>query len=109
MLRDQRFHARPFFVSIPDVDSNQNHSVCGLFQTINELAEILVLRQQDATFRKGGLQDFIIRDARLSFRYVGDVVAGDPETGHDACVAALIGKKFHEFTRYRKAICSSAR
>ena len=34
---------------------------------------------------------------------------GGPETGHDARVAAFIGKKFHRFTRYPKAICSSAR
>ena len=109
MFRDQCVHPRPFPVSLADVDANQNHSVGELHQTINELPEILVLRQQDASFRKGGLQDFIIRDACLSFRHIGDIVAGSPETGHDARVAALIGKKFHGFTRYPKAICSSAR
>jgi len=92
MLSDQRFHARPFSVSVQDVDADQNHAIGGFLQTVNELPEILVLRQQDATFAKGGLQDFIIGDACLLFEHVGDIVAGSPETGHDARITALIGK-----------------
>lgn len=109
MLRDQRFHARPFSVSLSYINANQNHSQGWFLQTVNEFTEILVFRQQNATFRKGNLQDFIVGDAGPSFRHINDVVTGSPKAGYNARVAALIGKKFHGFTRYPKAICSSAR
>lgn len=96
-------------MSLPDVYADQNHAVGRFFQSVNELSEILVLRQQDAAFTKGSLQDFIIGDACLLFGHIEDIVTGRPETGHDARVTALIGKKFHVSTRYPKAICSSAR
>lgn len=96
-------------MSFPDISANQNYSTGRLIQTINEFPEILVLRQQDATFNKGGLQNFIIRDACLSFKQISDVVTVSPEAGNDAGIAALLGKKSHCFTIYPKAISSSAR
>jgi len=109
MLSEQSFQARPFSLSFLYVDADQNHPISRLFQTISELPKILVLRQQDASFRKGHLQDLIVGDARLSFRHINDVVTGSPKTGHDPRIATLVGKEFHGFTRYPKAICSSAR
>ena len=109
MFLDQRFQARPFLTSFLDINANQNYSTGRLLQTINEFPEILVLRQQDATVNKGVLQNFIIRDACLSFKYISDIVTISPEAGDDAGIAALIGKKFHFFITYPKAICSSAR
>jgi hypothetical protein len=58
---------------------------------------------------KGGLQYFIIGYACQSFRHISDIVTISPEVGDDARIAAFIGKKFHFFTIYPKAICSSAR
>jgi len=109
MFRDQRFQSRPFLMSFLDINANQDYSTGRLLQTINEFPEILVLRQQDATFNKGVLQNFIIRDACLSFKHISDIVTISPEAGDDAGIAALIGKKFHFFTIYPKAISSSAR
>ena len=109
MFLDQRFQARPFLTSFLDINANQNYSTGRLLQTINEFPEILVLRQQDATVNKGVLQNFIIRDACLSFKHISDIVTISPEAGDDAGIAALIGKKFHFFITYPKAICSSAR
>lgn len=96
-------------MSFLDINANQNNSVGGLLQPINEFPEILVLRQQDAAFNKGVLQNFIIRDACLSFKHVSNIVTISPKSGDDPGIAALIGKKFHIFTIYPKAICSSAR
>jgi len=109
MFRDQRFQARPFLMSFLDINANQNYSTGGLLQTRNEFREILVLRQQEAAFNKGVLQNFIIRDACLSFKHISDIVTISPEAGDDAGIAALISKKFHFFTIYPKAISSSAR
>jgi len=52
IFRDQRFRARPFPMSFLNINTNQNHSAGRLLQPINEFPEILVLRQQDATFHK---------------------------------------------------------
>jgi hypothetical protein len=109
MFRDQRFQARPFLMSFLDINANQDYSTGRLLQTINEFPEILVLRQQGATFNKGVLQNFVIGDACLSFNHINDIVTISPETGDDAGITALIGKKFHFFTIYPKAISSSAR
>lgn len=95
MFRDQRFQSRPFLMSFLDINANQNYSTGRLLQTINEFPEILVLRQQDATFNKGVLQNFIIGYACLSFKHISDIVTISPEAGDDAGIAALIGKKFH--------------
>ena len=42
-------------------------------------------------------------------KHISDIMAISPEAGDDAGIATLIGKKFHVFTIYPKAICSSAR
>jgi hypothetical protein len=65
---------------------------------------VSVLRQQDATFNKGFLQNFIIRDVCLSFKHISDIVTISPEAGDDAGIATLIGKQSHFFTAYPKAI-----
>ena len=96
-------------MSFLDINADQNDSIGRLLQTINEFPEILVLRQQDTTFNKGVLQNFLIRDACLSFKHISDIVTICPEAGDNAGIATLIGKKFHFFTIYPKAICSSAR
>ncbi len=85
-------------MSFPDINANQNNSTGRFLQTINEFSEILVLRQQDALFNKGVLQNFIIRYACLSFEHIRDIVTICPETGDNSGIATLIGKKFHSST-----------
>jgi hypothetical protein len=96
-------------MSFLDINANQNYSIGRLLQAINEFPEILVLRQQDTTFNKGVLQNFLIRDTRLPFQHMSDIVTICPEAGDNPGIATLIGKKIHFFTIYPKAICSSAR
>jgi hypothetical protein len=92
VLCDEGFQAWPFFVSFLNINANQNYSTGRLFQTIDELPEIFVLRQQDAPFNKGILQNFPIRGACLSFKHINDIVTVCPEAGNDAGIATLIGK-----------------
>ena len=96
------------FGVVPDVDADQNHAIGGSSDG-KRAPRNPCPPSAGCDLRKGGLQDFIVGDACLLFRHIKDVVTGSPKTGHNARVAALIGKESHGFTRYPKAICSSAR